>query len=214
MDSEQELKLGECRECAGTVSKDAAACPHCGAREPLNQSFIATTDTPKLVQRLQGDTAAKTTLVACRECKGTISPTASLCPHCGAPFPANPRYRSGGEWVSQKMVGDRPLVHVAWGRNPQTGKMRVAKGVIAIGQFAKGDIAIGQFAFGKYFALGQFAASWVAAIGQFAAAPLAIGMLAIGAFIIALIGVGLKLIGGGIGMDGFHHIAGGHARGG
>jgi hypothetical protein len=134
-----------------------------------------------------------------------LSTQASACPHCGAHDPLNPKFTLGGEWAGARMVGNRPLVHIAWGRDPQTGKLRVANGVIAIGQFAKGDVAIGQLAYGKCFALGQLAASWVAAIGM-----LAIGLFAIGAFIVALIGLGLKLIGGGIGLDGVHMISGRH----
>ncbi len=118
-----------------------------------------------------------------------------MCPHCGAPAPARASYKPGGEWRSEKTVRGRPLVHVAWGKDPVTGKVRVADGVIAIGQFAKGDVAIGQFAYGKYFALGQFAASWGLAIGQFAIAPLCIAMLGAGLFTLALVGVGLKMFG-------------------
>lgn len=86
-------------------------------------------------------------------------------------------------------------MHVAWGKDPVTGKVRIADGVVAIGQFAKGDIAIGQFAYGKYFALGQFAASLGLAIGQFAIAPLCVAMLGAGLFTLALVGVGFKMFG-------------------
>jgi hypothetical protein len=51
-------------------------------------------------------------------------------------------YRSQAEFLGW------PLVHVAFGINPQTGLPRVAKGVLAIGNFAIGLIAIGGFATG------------------------------------------------------------------
>src|SRR5262249_20814132 len=50
---------------------------------------------------------------------------------------------SGFEYRSKRTLWGWPLVHLAWGIDPQTGRKRVARGIIAIG-----DLAIGGFALG------------------------------------------------------------------
>jgi hypothetical protein len=128
---------------------------------------------------------------ACRCCRKEVSVEAMACPHCGAPYPARQAWRGWGyEYKSEKRIFGMPLVHVAFGRDEQ-GKLRVAKGVIAIGQFAKGGIAIGQFALGAVFALGQFALAPIA-LGQFA-----LGILSAGQFGIGIVG-GLGMFATGI----------------
>ena len=52
-------------------------------------------------------------------------------------------------------LGGYPLVHIAFGKDSR-GKWRVAKGVIAIGQFALGLITVAQFGVGLLFGFGQF----------------------------------------------------------
>jgi hypothetical protein len=111
---------------------------------------------------------------------------------------ANGRYFK--EFVSHRRLWGVPLVHIVSGRDPRTGRRAVAKGIIAIGQFAVGVISIGQvaaglisvgqLAFGLLFvvaqvgagiiAIGQFAASVVFALGQFAIGWTAIGQFACG----------------------------------
>src|SRR5262249_18791217 len=49
----------------------------------------------------------------------------------------------GKEYKSKTTIFGIPLLHVAFGIDPKTGKKRVAKGIIAVG-----DIAIGCFASG------------------------------------------------------------------
>ncbi len=49
----------QCPVCAGTVSTDAAHCPHCG--HPPHRS--------------------------CTDCSRRITPASSICPHCGSPQP-------------------------------------------------------------------------------------------------------------------------------
>ncbi len=99
-------------------------------------------------------------------------------------------WHSGYEWSSKVRIFGLPLVHIAVGRNRQTGKFLVAKGVIAIGQFAIGIVAIGQFAVGLLFGLAQFA------VGLFAVAQFALGVyfglgqFAIGFTCIAQFGAG------------------------
>ena len=111
-------------------------------------------------------------------------------------------YSSGqryAEFVSDARLGGLPLVHIAYGRSPETGKIPTAKGIIAIGrkacgviavgqgavgvvaigQAAFGVVAVGQLAVGALFGLGQ-AATGVLAIGQFAAGIFSVGQFAIG----------------------------------
>jgi len=64
------------------------------------------------------------------------------------------------EFKSYTHIFGMPLVHYTYGRNLETGKRVIAKGVIAIGRLACGVVAIGQFAVGKYvlaqIGLGEF----------------------------------------------------------
>lgn len=129
-------------------------------------------------------------LKPCRECQTTVSTQAVSCPSCGAPYPAYRRAIGPGyEWRSQFEVLGIPLIHIAWGRTPE-GRMRVAMGIIAIGQFGIGVITIAQFGVGILFGLGQFMLSTIAVgqfaigvqfgLGQFATGYTAIGQFAIG----------------------------------
>lgn len=139
-------------------------------------------------------------LVSCRECEHEISTEALSCPHCGAPRPAQAGWHgSGVDWRSNTTWMGYPLVHVAYGRDAQ-GKRRVAKGIIAIGQFAIGGITIAQFGIAFVFGFGQFIlglsavaqiaiAAWYG-IGQFAIGYVAIGQLAAGYYVVAQVGWG------------------------
>jgi hypothetical protein len=72
-------------------------------------------------------------LVACRECQHEVNQIVRKCPHCRAPNPARADWQgTGREWKSSTTIWGYPLIHIAYGRNAQ-GKLRVAKGVIAIG---------------------------------------------------------------------------------
>jgi hypothetical protein len=131
-------------------------------------------------------------LVKCGECGNDISDKAWACPKCGFPgagglFPFAGWRWWGWEWKSQSNINGIPLVHVAFGWDLQKGTLRVARGIIAIGQFGIGVITVAQFGIGLLFCLGQFAAGGLA-IGQFAAGVIfalgqfAAGMNAIGQF--------------------------------
>jgi hypothetical protein len=95
----------------------------------------------------------------------------------------------GYQWRSETEYYGYPLVSVAFGRNGR-GAMRVAKGWIAIGQFAIGVITIAQFGVGAVFgfgqfmlgivAIGQFAVALLFGLGQFATGYVAIGQIAFG----------------------------------
>jgi len=83
------------------------------------------------------------------------------------------------EFSSHLRVLGIPFVHIAWGRNPVTGKLAVARGFIAIGQFAIGVISVGQLSVG-FLSIGQLSLGLWAALGQAAVGFLAIGQLAVG----------------------------------
>jgi hypothetical protein len=83
------------------------------------------------------------------------------------------------EFISDARWRGIPWVHVAHGRNPETGRLAVAKGMLAVGQFAVGGIAIGQIAVG-FVTVAQIGIGAVAALGQLVAGGWAIGQLAIG----------------------------------
>jgi hypothetical protein len=131
----------------------------------------------------------------CRACKNEVSLDAMMCPKCGAPFPARTTGNLFGyEWKSKATLFGWPLVHIAFGRD-QNRRLRVAKGIIAIGQFGIGAITIAQFGIGALFGLGQFVIAPVA-VGQFAGGLVALGQFGFG----VLHGVGM------IAADFFHGI--------
>jgi len=109
-------------------------------------------------------------------------------------LPPAMRYAMGGEYRSETVIGGLPLLHIAWGMDMATGKKRVARGIIAIGDmahgaFAFGGIARGGFAFGGV-ALGVVAVGGVG-IGLISFSGLAIALLfAYGGFAISGIAVG------------------------
>lgn len=117
-------------------------------------------------------------LVACRDCRREVSVHAQMCPHCGAPFPARATWTGTGfEYKSKMTIAGLPLLHIAIGRNANR-KLRVATGIIAIGQFARGIVAIGQFTVGVV-SVGQVGLGFIC-LGQFALGALVLGQLAVG----------------------------------
>lgn len=119
-------------------------------------------------------------LALCRECKEQVSEDARACPRCGAPFPTNQKWNGWGyEWKSKGTLLGLPWIHIAIGRT-KARKLRVARGIIAIGQYAVGVFTLAQFGIGV-FAITQFGlGGWVLAqfgagvhcIAQFSAALL------------------------------------------
>ena len=151
--------------------------------------------------------SGKMAMIDCPECGESISDKAAICPKCG--YPMKPmadlaritrRFTRGFEWKSKTEILGWPLIHIAIGRNKETGKLMAAKGIIAIGQFALGVITIAQFGIGLLFGLGQFVGGTVAVgqfalgvyfgLGQFATGYTAIGQFAFGSYVRAKIGYG------------------------
>jgi len=134
-------------------------------------------------------------LSTCRECGHEISERAKICPNCGAPRPAIKEWKGTGfEWRSERTLYGLPLIHVAFGRN-KNGKLRIATGIIAIGQFAIGVCTFAQIGAALIFGFGQiiFAPVVIAqiAIGLlFGLGQLATGYAAIGQLVVAFYGIG------------------------
>ncbi len=81
---------------------------------------------------------------------------------------------------SQKKLWNLPLISIATGFNPKTGKPHVAKGIIAFGSIAEGLLAIGGIAVG-FLALGGVAA------GGLALGGITFGLLGLGGLVLALL---------------------------
>lgn len=116
-------------------------------------------------------------------------------------------FRSHAEWLGL------PLVNYTRGVNPETGRLKTAKGWLAVGRLAFGGLAVGQascgligigqasfglfFAFAQaaagYYALGQLAVAWGFALGQFGLAQVVIAQLGIGEWVLAQAGYGLHV---------------------
>jgi serine/threonine protein kinase len=84
------------------------------------------------------------------------------------------------QYRSKASLFGLPLVHIAMGLDPATGKQRVAKGIIAIGGSARGVFAFGGKAVG-FFSLGGVA------VGIFAYGGCAFGLLSFGGLAIAAV---------------------------
>ena len=98
--------------------------------------------------------------------------------------------RAPAEYKSKARIGGWPLVHVASGLDPVTGKPLVARGVIAIGNVAVGVLAIAGAAFGG-IAIGGFA------VGILSFAGIALGLLvSFGGISIGTVAIGGLAVGG------------------
>jgi hypothetical protein len=119
------------------------------------------------------------------DCTHDLPDAVSACTTCGSPGEIGTP-RLGFHWKTRIGLFGLPLVCISFGRD-ERGKRRIARGFIAIGNYAVGGVAIGQFAVG-IFSVGQFAIG-VAALGQLAVAGLvgfgqfAVGMFAVGQFV-------------------------------
>lgn len=112
---------------------------------------------------------------SCRECQHKVSEQATVCPGCGAPFPAKDKWDGWGfEYKSESTFLGLPLLHVSFKFRPNRVPVP-AKGVIAIGQFAYGIFTLSQFGVGLVsisqftiagYALAQFAFAY-SLIAQF-----------------------------------------------
>ena len=109
-----------------------------------------------------------------------------MCPHCGAPKPAEAAWTGFGyEYRSRATLFGIPMIHICFKYRSLFVPVP-ARGIIAIGPFAVGVITIAQFGIGvaalaqlglaaflvgqlgvAYYAIAQIAAVWHGGIGQF-----------------------------------------------
>ncbi len=120
----------------------------------------------------------------------TVASTAAMQYQSKAPY----AWMTGYEYRSKREIFGLPLVHAVTGFDPETGKPRHARGIIAMGQTAHGVIAMGGRAYGG-IAFGGIAAGGIAiggiGIGIVSFSGLAIGLLvAIGGLAVAPIAIG------------------------
>lgn len=111
----------------------------------------------------------------------------------------------GREYRSKAEIFGWPLLHIAFGIDAKTGKRKVAKGVIAIGDTAVGGLAIGGSAIGVLacggaalglISLGGVSIGLLLAIGGCALGNLAFGGLAIGTVAVGGCAIGYYAYGG------------------
>ncbi len=107
------------------------------------------------------------------------------------PGPEDPR---DYEYRSAATVFGLPLVHIASGRDPNGTRMRLASGIIAIGDAAIGVVAIGVFPFGG-ITIGPFGIGLVSIGGVVFGLFTAIGGVAAGGFAVGGIAAGLTALG-------------------
>ncbi|OPY92671.1 MAG: hypothetical protein A4E73_00899 [Syntrophaceae bacterium PtaU1.Bin231] len=120
------------------------------------------------------------TLKPCRDCGGDVSAQAPICPHCGALYPARPKWDGYGfEYKTETTLWGLPLLHVSFKYRPNLLPVP-ARGVIAVGQFACGIFTLSQFGIG------------VVSISQFTIAGFALAQFAAAYALIAQIGIYIK----------------------
>ncbi|MBN2011461.1 hypothetical protein JW960_19165 [candidate division KSB1 bacterium] len=135
--------------------------------------------------------------VTCQSCNHHYEKSLLTCPFCGTPTLL--KSGTGFEWKSATEVLGFPFIHIAFGKDAN-GKRRIARGIIAIGQFGIGVICIAQIGIGLLFGFGQVMLGFSAiaqvaiaaylGIGQLATGYIAIGQLAFGYYVLAQVGYG------------------------
>ncbi len=80
-------------------------------------------------------------LTPCRECGREVSSEAFSCPQCGAPRPSCRSGPARFEWKSRRRIFG--ILWFTWlSAARRTGKLRVARGLVAVGQFGVGLVTV------------------------------------------------------------------------
>jgi predicted Ser/Thr protein kinase len=126
----------------------------------------------------------------------------------------------GFEFRSRTAIGSWPLLHICFGRDPQTGRLMRARGIIAIGLYAQGVVALGVFAMGVLafgvvsvgllasglaclglISQGVLSAGLFAAYGVMAVAPVALGATALGHIAVGVKAIGVHVAGASVAIE-------------
>lgn len=115
-------------------------------------------------------------MTPCRDCRKEVSEDAYMCPHCGAPRPSDPKWNGYGfEYRSPVSFLGLPLLHISF--KYRNRRPVVARGWLAVGQFAVGPLTVSQFGVGVV-CVSQFClAGW--ALAQFTVAVRAVAQMAV-----------------------------------
>lgn len=143
------------------------------------------------------ESLSPTIVERCPRCGADLPAQAENCPYCGVrllrPFPSAAEGMAigplpisawlermwGYEYHSPATLFGLPLLHIAYGYDLRTGRPRVARGIIAVGNMAVGVMALGGLAFGG-IAIGGVSA------GIFALAGMSLGVISLGGMAVAL----------------------------
>ena len=105
------------------------------------------------------------------------------------------------DYRSSMTISGWPLLHVCGGIDPRTLRLRVAKGVIAIGDIAVGVLAIGGLACGL-FTVGGASLGLPAAVGGAAVGlGVSIGGVAVGSMAVGGVAIGVLYAVGGVAIS-------------
>jgi serine/threonine-protein kinase len=113
----------------------------------------------------------------------------------------------GHEYRSRRTLWGLPLVHVARGADPVTGRKRIARGIVAVGDVAVGVVAVGGWAVGVVawggvavglLAFGGLTVGLLLAVGGVSVGGIALGGLAVGGVAFGGAAVGYYAYGGNV----------------